>query len=388
MTGAAWEADGKQITTRGSGMSGTPVTLRGRVAAALVVVYVAWGSTFIAMRVAVRSLPPLTMSGLRFLAAGLLLYCWCWWQRRRRPEAGWRSPTRREWRASAILGLALPAAGTGGLAWAEQKIPACTAALLLASIPVWMTITSRIVYHERISVRTAGGLALGLAGVVVLINPLAARAPDLLHRALRSAAHCAGAAGRFYAKPADWLAAAGQRHGDDLRGRGIARLIGAAGGELGRISAASLISDSGLALGYLIVFGSLLGYSTDEWLLHHASTKSSPAPMRSPARSSRSSWPVAARRADQRAHPAGRSRHRRHPHHAAPPKNQDQGRTKQATSPADYRQQRSYLPLTGISADTRPTTRPAAEKMNQARSAAATGPPHEPPDRLAILVPV
>ena len=110
-------------------MSGTSVTPRGGVAAALVVVYIAWGSTFVAMRVAVRSLPPLTMSGVRFLAAGVLLHCWCLWQRHRRPEAGWRAPTRREWRASVILGIALPAAGTGGAAWAEQKIPAGTAAL-------------------------------------------------------------------------------------------------------------------------------------------------------------------------------------------------------------------------------------------------------------------
>ena len=177
-------------------MSGTAVTPRGGVAAALAVVYVAWGSTFVAMRVAVRSLPPLTMSGVRFLAAGLLLYCWCLWQRHRRPEAGWRAPTRAEWRASAILGIALPAAGTGGVAWADQKIPAGTAALLLASVPVWMTITSRIADNERISARTAGAWPWAWPGwwyssirslpVLRICSP----------RALRSAAHCAGAAGR------------------------------------------------------------------------------------------------------------------------------------------------------------------------------------------------
>jgi drug/metabolite transporter (DMT)-like permease len=161
-------------------MSGTSVTPRGGVAAALAVVYIAWGSTFVAMRVAVRSLPPLTMSGVRFLAAGVLLYCWCRWQRRRHPDAGWRAPTRAEWRASAILGIALPAAGTGGAAWAEQKIPAGTAALLLASVPVWMIITSRVADQERITFLTAGGLVLGLAGVGVLVNPLAGGAPDLL----------------------------------------------------------------------------------------------------------------------------------------------------------------------------------------------------------------
>ena len=97
----------------------------------------------------------------------------------RHPEAGWRGPTRREWRASAILGIALPA-GTGGAAWAEQKIPAGSAALLLASVPVWMIITSRVVDSERITFLTAGGLVLGLAGVGVLVNPLAGGAPDLI----------------------------------------------------------------------------------------------------------------------------------------------------------------------------------------------------------------
>jgi drug/metabolite transporter (DMT)-like permease len=255
-------------------MSGTSVTPRGGVAAALVVVYIAWGSTFVAMRVAVRGLPPLTMSGLRFLAAGLLLYCWCLWQRYRRPEAGWRAPTRREWRASAILGIALPAAGTGGAAWAEQTIPAGTAALLLATIPVWMTITSRIVDKERISILTAAGLTLGLAGVVVLVNPLAGGAQDLLASAVALGGALCWGCGSVYAKRAPHPAQPLLASGMEMICAGVALcLIGAASGEFGRISAASLVSASGLALGYLIIFGSLLGYSTYEWLLHHASSQ-------------------------------------------------------------------------------------------------------------------
>jgi drug/metabolite transporter (DMT)-like permease len=255
-------------------MSGTPVTPRGGVAAALAVVYVAWGSTFVAMRVAVRSLPPLTMSGVRFLAAGLLLYSWCRWQRHRHPEAGWRAPTRREWRASAVLGIALPAAGTGGAAWAEQKIPAGTAALLLASVPVWMIITSRIVDTERISIRTAGGLVLGVAGVVILINPLAGAAPDLLASAVALGGALFWGCGSVYAKRAPLPGQPLLASGMEMICAGVTLcLIGAAGGEFGRISAASFVSASGLALGYLIVFGSLLGYSTYEWLLHHASSQ-------------------------------------------------------------------------------------------------------------------
>jgi len=250
------------------------VTPRGGVAAALTVVYIAWGSTFVAMRVAVHSLPPLTMSGVRFLAAGLLLYGWCRWQRHRRPEAGWRAPTRREWRASAILGIALPAAGTGGAAWAEQTIPAGTAALLLASVPVWMIIASRIADAERITIHAAGGLVLGLAGVGVLVNPQAGGAPDLLASAVALGGALLWGCGSVYAKraprPAQPLLASGM----EMICAGVTLcLIGAASGEPGRISAASLVSASALALGYLIVFGSVLGYSTYEWLLHHASSQ-------------------------------------------------------------------------------------------------------------------
>ena len=255
-------------------MSGTSATPRGGVAAALTVVYIAWGSTFVAMRVAVRSLPPLTMSGVRFLAAGVLLYCWCLWRRHRHPEAGWRGPTRREWRASVILGIALPAAGTGGAAWAEQKIPAGTAALLLASVPVWMIITSRVADREKISILTAGGLVLGLAGVGVLVNPLAGSAPDLLPSAVALGGALCWGCGSVYAKRAPHPGQPLLASGMEMICAGVALcLIGAAGGELGRISAASLVSASGLALGYLIIFGSLLGYSTYEWLLHHASSQ-------------------------------------------------------------------------------------------------------------------
>ncbi len=85
--------------------------------------------------------PPLrslTLNAVRFLVAGLILYAWCAWRRRRTPDRGWRRPTRAQWRAGAIQGLLLPAAGTGGAGWAEQRLSSGTAALLLATIPLWI----------------------------------------------------------------------------------------------------------------------------------------------------------------------------------------------------------------------------------------------------------
>ena len=219
-------------------------------------------------------MPPLTIAACGSWAAGVLLYCWCLWQRHRRPAAGWRAPTRREWRASAILGIALPAAGTGGAAWAEQTIPAGTAALLLATIPVWMTITSRIVDKERISILTAAGLTLGLAGVVVLVNPLAGGAQDLLASAVALGGALSWGCGSVYAKRAPHPAQPLLASGMEMICAGVALcLTGAHGGDFARLSPASRVSASGLALGYLIIFGSLLGYSTYEWLLHHASSQ-------------------------------------------------------------------------------------------------------------------
>jgi drug/metabolite transporter (DMT)-like permease len=244
---------------------------RGRVAAALAVVWIVWGSTYVAMRVGVRALPPLTISGVRFLIAGLLLYGWCAVWRRRHPDAGFRSPGLREWRASAILGLALPAAGTGGATWAEQKLPAGTTALLLASIPVWLVLSSRIADGERIT-RIAGlGLALGLAGVAVLVNPFSGGAPDPLASAVALGGALSWGCGSVYAKRAPHPGQPLLGSGMQLICAGAALTVaGAATGELGRIHASALASASSLALGYLIIFGSLIAYTSYEWLIRHA----------------------------------------------------------------------------------------------------------------------
>jgi drug/metabolite transporter (DMT)-like permease len=244
---------------------------RSGIAAALAVVWIIWGSTYVAMRVGVRALPPLTMAGVRFAVAGLVLYGWCGWRRRRRPEVDWRPAGWREWRAAAILGLLIPAAGTGGATWAEQKLPAGTAALLLASIPVWLIIASRVAGLERVTRRPATGLLLGLAGVAVLVNPFSGGAPNLAASAVALGGALCWGCGSAYAKRAP--------HPDQpLLGSSMQLICagaalcaaGAASGELARIHVSSLASTSALALGYLIVFGSLLAYSSYEWLIRHA----------------------------------------------------------------------------------------------------------------------
>src|SRR5690349_6357036 len=237
--GQVWSEPEQEVTRlMGTGMT----SRRGAIAAALGVVWIVWGSTYVALRVGIRALPPLTMAGARFGIAGLLLFGWCGWQRRRHPEAGWRPAGWREWRASAVLGLLLPAAGTGGATWAEQKLPG-----------------------------GAAGLLLGLAGVAILVNPLSGGAPDLLAAAVALGGALCWGSGSAYARRAPHPDQPLLGSSMQLICAGVALCAaGAAGGELGRIQPGALASESALALAYLIAFGSLVAYSSYEWLVRHA----------------------------------------------------------------------------------------------------------------------
>jgi drug/metabolite transporter (DMT)-like permease len=242
-------------------------TVRTKIGAALAVVYVVWGSTYVAMRVGVRDLPPLLLSGGRFLLAGLLLYAWC---ARRRDH---RRPTARQWRDAAILGLLMPALGTGGATWAEQELPAGTAALLLATIPVWVIVFARIVDGEPIRAATAAGLALGLVGVAVLVDPGGGHT-DLLSAAVALGGAVAWGAGTVWAghaaRPAEPLLGSAA----ELVCAGAVLIVaGALGGERTRVPASAFTGESAVAFGYLVVFGSLLAYSCYEWLLAHAPSR-------------------------------------------------------------------------------------------------------------------
>jgi drug/metabolite transporter (DMT)-like permease len=236
--------------------------VRPKIVAGMAVVYVVWGSTYVAMRVGVRDLPPLLLSGIRFLLAGALVTAWC----ATRPD--FRRPTGRQWRDAVVLGLLMPAAGTGGATWAEQRLPAGTAALLLATIPVWTILFARVVDGDRIGLPTAVGLVLGLAGVAVLVDSGGGRT-DLVSAVVALLGAVAWGAGSVYAGHAEHPKLPLLGSGLELVcAGGIMLALGAAGGEFGRVHAVP--ADGVLALAYLVVFGSLLAYSCYEWLLRHA----------------------------------------------------------------------------------------------------------------------
>src|SRR6266545_1600338 len=133
------------------------------VALALATVYLVWGSTYLAIRVTDRTMPPFLMSSARFLIAGGALYLFA--------ARGAARPTLREWRAAAVVGAALLLVGNGGVAWAETRLESGLAALIVAIVPLWVALMDRVWFGRRLSVLALVGLVVGFAGVALLIRP-------------------------------------------------------------------------------------------------------------------------------------------------------------------------------------------------------------------------
>jgi drug/metabolite transporter (DMT)-like permease len=135
--------------------------------AALVVVWIVWGSTYLAIRVGVRTLPPFTMAAIRYIIAGAILLPIGWMSGSRDQRITDR-PGLREWGAMLLLGAMLPAGGNGVVSWAELRLPSGIAALLVATVPLWMVVADAIVQRRMPGVTRWLALAIGLAGVAVL----------------------------------------------------------------------------------------------------------------------------------------------------------------------------------------------------------------------------
>lgn len=240
--------------------------------AALIAVYVAWGSTYLAIRFAVETIPPYLMAGIRFLAAGAILYVF------RRAVSGDPRPRLVEWRSAAVVGLLLLAGANGFVSWAEQEIPSGIAALLVSGVPLWMVVIDMVrPGGERPGRQSILGVLIGFAGTVLLIGPeeiLAGRSD--LHLAGVGALLLAGflwAGGSLFSRKAPLPDSA-------LLGTGMEMLVGGAGlvligtvrGEWGALDLALVTATSWLGLAYLIVFGSLIGFAAYTWLLRNAPT--------------------------------------------------------------------------------------------------------------------
>src|SRR6202166_3570908 len=131
---------------------------------AFAIIYFVWGSTFLAIRVGVREVPPLILAAMRFFVAGVVLYVWM-------IARGERSPSGREWRSACLLGIVIFVMDYGLLFWAEQRVASGIAAVMMATIPVFMAL-SEIVFlrTQRLTVRLAFALLIGIGGVAVLMS--------------------------------------------------------------------------------------------------------------------------------------------------------------------------------------------------------------------------
>ena len=228
------------------------------VAVALGTVYLVWGSTYLGIRVTDRTMPPLLMSSVRFLIAGVALYAFA---SRGRPR-----PTLREWGAAAIIGAALLLVGNGGVAWAETRLDSGLAALMVAIIPLWVALLDRAFFGRRLSRSAIAGLVVGFAGVALLVRP--GGGGDLVAMLALVGTTAAWAGGSLYARgaklPASPLLSASMQM---LTASVFLGIAGLATGEAGRVHADTFATKPVIAFVYLVLVGSLIAFSAYAWLL-------------------------------------------------------------------------------------------------------------------------
>jgi drug/metabolite transporter (DMT)-like permease len=233
----------------------------------LLVLYVVWGSTYLGIAIAIETIPPFTMAAIRFLAAGVIILGIV---ALRRP-ADLRRPTIGQVRDSVVVGVLLAAVGNGFVTLGEQTVPSGIAALFIALTPVWFAVLGRIGFGDRLPRVVVFGVIIGFAGVALLAwpagGPTGALEPVGLLLVL--AAPIGWSSGSLFgARRANQPRPALLATGIQMVGGGVALTIMAVlTGEPGRFELAAVSEGSLLALAYLTLVGSLIGYSTYAWLL-------------------------------------------------------------------------------------------------------------------------
>ncbi|HEU4865593.1 MAG TPA: EamA family transporter [Actinomycetota bacterium] len=236
----------------------------------LLTVYLIWGTTYLGIRVVNETMPPLLSAGFRFVVAGAVLYAWAI----RRGDRQGDRPTLIQWRSALIVGALLLVGGNGGVVWAERTVPSGIVALIIALVPLWMALFDRIIVRRPLGARTVVGLVLGFAGTALLVGQgVDAGSFDLRGAMFAVGASIAWATGSLYSRNAPLPKRPFVGNGmQQLLGGALLLLIGTLIGELGDIHPKEFSTASLLALGYLIVFGSLIAFTSYLWLLRNART--------------------------------------------------------------------------------------------------------------------
>ena len=264
------------MTRVDSSASSAPHAPRVLILAAFAAIYLIWGSTYLAIKYAVETVPPFLMTGARFLIAGSVLYAWSMLRARRGgADAEPRQPAevaRRRWRDAFIVGALLIVGGTALVGWAELSVPSGITSLILATTPLWMVLMeSAIEAKQAPTPRVIAGVVVGIAGLAVLVGPsLFAGDGDLnllgvASLALAALTWSAGAMfSRRAAVPASPVRATAMQM---VAGALLSVVVGFAIGEHRQLSFSAISPASMIAVGYLVVAGALVGFTAYLWLM-------------------------------------------------------------------------------------------------------------------------
>ena len=238
--------------------------------AAFAVIYLVWGTTYLAIRLAIETIPPFLMAGMRFTIAGILFYSWCYWRFDQKPQLT-------DWYKAAIPGILMFVLGNGTLTWSEQFIPSGLAALIIATLPIWMVLIDWLFakgkYPDKLTIM---GICLGICGVfllsgvddVVLINPGKHGGSVVLGILMLTFAAISWAGGSIYARISQSSVALQFTISMQILVGGLVLiLIGSIQGEWLQLNIHSISLLSIFSMSYLIFFGTLLAFSTYIWLL-------------------------------------------------------------------------------------------------------------------------
>jgi drug/metabolite transporter (DMT)-like permease len=248
---------------------------RALVIAAFAAIYLIWGSTYLAIKYAIETVPPFLMTGVRFLVAGGVLYAWALFTAARHPAAA-RPPepglTMRQWRDAFVVGALLIVGGTALVGWAELSVPSGITSLILATTPLWMVMLESIMESRQVPTpRVLAGVAVGILGLGILIGPSLlnrGHGTDLLGVVGLILAALAWSGGAMYSRrsaiPGSPARATGMQM---IAGAFLSMLCGFAIGEHHQFSWAAVTASSVIALAYLVLVGALVGFTAYLWLM-------------------------------------------------------------------------------------------------------------------------
>jgi drug/metabolite transporter (DMT)-like permease len=249
-----------------------PRASRAAIILAFAAVYIIWGSTYLGIRYAIETLPGFLMAGTRFFIAGAILFIWA-------TLHGDRVTSLAQWRRAFVIGALLLLAGNGGVTWAEKYIPSGLAALMVATEPLWVVVFNWVATHNRPNAKVLLGVLIGLVGVALLVgggglsNGQQVSTLSLAATAVVLAASLGWAGGSVYANRRPIQASTSMAAGMQMMAGGsLLLLLALVTGDFKRLNVAAASWVSLSAFAYLLIFGSLVGFTAYSWLLRHVTT--------------------------------------------------------------------------------------------------------------------